>query len=252
MVFRFLIYSLKSIMLFFTQDNTVPSRTTYRRRIRPTWQTYMLLPGWRGKKNDTAADVVHHRILDFLKVWFNHLTHLRSSGLEQGSAWGFDVFRLATMSKHLVDKINRFYMAESNRDVLTMMSGFVQQGDSYFVPRTHIEIPFLEDNEFVTHIFPRYSTWVEEFESPRGDKNKIATRNFLYKILPCLACVIIQDAPYHLQKFPNSEFSRAFKGQVIIKHPEYAEYCRTAIQKAEEFAEARNSAATRDLNPATQ
>jgi hypothetical protein len=212
----------------------------------------MLLPSWSGEGNGSATDTVYRRVLQKVGVEFNHLTHLRSSGLEQASTWGLDCFRLATMSKHLLDKINRFYMAESNRDVLSMMSGFVQDSETYLVPRTHVEIPYLLNDEYVQHIFPNYLTWVAESRSRTGDKNRLAAKNFLFSVLPCLARVVIQDAPYHLKKYPSSEFSQFFRAQVYVKHPAYAEYCRTAIEKAEVFANARRDSETRDLNSATQ
>jgi hypothetical protein len=223
-----------------------------RSRNRPNWQEHMRLPSWSGEGNGSATDTVYRRVLQKVGVEFNHLTHLRSSGLEQASTWGLDCFRLATMSKHLLDKINRFYMAESNRDVLSMMSGFVEEGDSYVVPRTEIEIPYLLNNEYVSHIFPRYLTWVSESESRQGDKNRLAAKNFLFGVLPCLARVVIQDAPYHLAKYPTSEFSQFFRAHVYLKHAAYAEYCRSAIEKADVFASARRDTATRDLNSATQ
>ena len=143
-------------------------------------------------------------------------------------------------------------MAESNRDVLSMMSGFVEEGDSYFVPRTEVEIPYLLNDEYVSHIFPRYLTWVAESQSRHGDKNRLAAKNFLFSVLPCLAWIVIQDAPYHLVKYPSSEFSQFFRAQVYVKHAEYAEYCRSAIQKADEFTSVRRDTATRDLNSAAQ
>ena len=133
-----------------------------------------------------------------------------------------------------------------------MMSGFVEEGDCYVVPRTHVEIPFLDNNEYVTHIFPRYLTWVAESQSRTGDKTKLAAKNFLFSALPCLARIVIQDVPYNLAKYPNSEFSLFFRSQVYLKYPEYAEYCLTAIQKAEEFANARRDTETRDLSTAAQ
>jgi hypothetical protein len=222
-------------------------------RNRPNWQELMLLHSWSGETNISAPDTVYRRVLKSVGVEFNHLTHLRSSGLEQASTWGLDCFRLATMSKHLLDKINRFYMAESNREVLTMMSGFVEEGDtSYVVPRTQVEIPYLLNDEYVSHIFPNYCTWVAESQSRNGDKNKLAAKNFLFGVLPCLARIVIQDAPYHLEKYPSSEFSRFFRAQVYVKYPAYAEYCRSAIKKADEFATARRERATKDLNSAAQ
>ena len=116
----------------------------------------MLLPSWSYEGNDSAPDSVYRKILGFCKIDFNHLTHLRSSAIEQASTWGLDVFRIATMSKHLIDKINRFYMSESNRDVLSMMSGFREKHDQYYVPCTHIQVPFSHKNDYVSHVFPRY------------------------------------------------------------------------------------------------
>jgi hypothetical protein len=212
----------------------------------------MLLPSWSGVSNSSAPDTVYRRVLKEVGVEFNHLTHLRSSGLEQASTWGLDCFRLATMSKHLLDKMNRFYMSESNRDVLSMMSGFVEEGDNYLVPRSHVEIPFLANDEYVSHIFPSYLRWVAESQSRHGDKNRLAAKNFLFGVLPCLARIVIQDAPYHLKKYPSSEFSQFFRTHLTLKYPAYAEYCFDAIKKAGEFAEARRNEETRDLNGATQ
>lgn len=143
-------------------------------------------------------------------------------------------------------------MSESNREVLSMQSGFVQEGEKYFVPRTHVPIPFEENDVYVTHVFPNYLTWVREFQSPQGDKDKKSATSFLYKILPNLARVLIQDAPYHLKKYPNSAFSKFFRAHMCCKYPEYAEFCGEAISKAGAIAEARNTQETRDLNPATQ
>lgn len=236
---------------FRTLQNT-GEHNPYVSRLRPTWQEFMLLPTWSGEGNDSAPEPVYRRFLDALGIIFNHLTHLRSSAMEQASTWGLDCFRLATMSKHLLDKINRFYMAESNRDVLHMMSGFREENDAYFVPRTHVEIPFLANNEYVSHIFPNYQKWLSEFKSPQGDKNRLAAGNFLYKVLPYLARVVIQDAPYHIKKYPDSEFSRFFVQNVMLKHPEYHEYCSTAIGQAAEIAAARNHQETANLNSAAQ
>ena len=100
-----------------------------REQIRPNWQTRMLLPTWSYEGNGTAPDIVYRKILGFCKINFNHLMHLRSLAIEQASTWGLDVFHIATMSKHLIDKINRFYMSENNRDVLSKMSGFREEYD---------------------------------------------------------------------------------------------------------------------------
>jgi hypothetical protein len=244
------LFTHQPLNYFIAQNtNTTTKRTTC---SRPTWQEYMLLPGWGKASNTSSPDKVYRRVLKAVGVFWNHLTHLRSSGIEQASTWGLDCFRLATMSKHLLDKINRFYMSESNREVLLMMAGFIEEGISYFVPRTHVEIPNLEDNKYVSHIFPRYEIWLEEARSPLGDKNKKAASNFLLKTLPLLARVVIQDAPYHLKNYPESAFSKFFTAQVCNKYPEYAEYCSTAIEKAKEIERARNTNQTRDLNVAAQ
>ena len=211
----------------------------------------MLLPSWSGDNNSSAPDTVYRRVLERYGIEFNHVTHLRSSSIEQASTWGLDCFRLAIQSKHMVDKLHKFYMAESNRDVLSMMAGFLEN-ETYFVPRLYVKIPFEHDKVYVTHIFPRYLHWVEEANSRRGDKNKLAAKNFLEKTLPYLAKVVIQDAPYHLEYYPNSEFSQFFRAQVVAKYPEYAEYCRSAIFKAEELAQARNEQQTRNLDRAAQ
>lgn len=156
------------------------------------------------------------------------------------------------MSKHLIDKINRFYMAESNRDVLKMMSGFIEEeGEQYFIPRSHVKIPFLQNREYVTHVFPHYVRWLKEYNSDKGDKDQSA-QNFLLCTIPYLARVVIQDAPHHLKKYPNSAFSRFFRSNLCMKFPEYAEFCKSALGEAHKISELANSEETRDLNPAAQ
>ena len=120
------LFSHQYLTNYFVQNNNeLQEHNPLRTRNCPTWQEYMLLPSWSGVNKISAPDTVYRRVLKSVGVEFNHLTHLRSSGIEQASTWGLDCFRLATHSKHLIDKINRFYMAESNREVLGMMSGFV-------------------------------------------------------------------------------------------------------------------------------
>ena len=199
----------------FLQNN---NNTFTPERIRPNWQERMLLPTWCYEGNDSAPDTVYRKVLRFCNIDFNHLTHLRSSAIEQASTWGLDVFRIATMSKHMVDKINRFYMSESNRDVLSMMSGFREEGARYYVPRTLIQVPFSHNKEYVTHIFPGYKRWLQELNSKEGDKD-LSAKNFLHKVLPLLARVVIQDAPYHLHKYPNSPFSKFFRDKLCNPMP---------------------------------
>lgn len=211
----------------------------------------MILPSWSGDTNTSSPDTVYRRILLLFGIEFNHVTHLRSSSIEQASAWGLDCFRLAAQTKHMLDILHKHYMSESNRDVLAMMAGFLQNQE-YFVPRSLIKIPFEENNVYVTHIFPHYNRWVQEANSRRGDKNEKAAKNFLEVTIPFLAKVVIQDAPYHLARYPTSELSRFFVAQVVQKYPEYAEYCRTAMKQADDLAKARRTAHTQDLNRAAQ
>ena len=110
----------------------------------------------------------------------------------------------------------------------------------------------MENNNYVRHIFPRYDVWLAQAQSKQGDKNTKASMNFLLKTLPLLARVVIQDAPYHLKYYPESAFSKFFTAHVLNKHPEYAEYCNTAIEKAREITSARNHNQTQGLPVAAQ
>lgn len=219
-------------------------------RSRPTWQRYMLLKEWSGENNRNAINDVYRRVLQRSGARFNHLTHMRSAGMEFASAEGLDASIIATMSKHILDKIHGHYMTELCRVVLIVMAGF-EKDDKYFVPRTEVQIPFEHNNEYVTHVFPNYRIWIEELQSGNGDRHKKAAENFLYKLLPYLARVVIQDAPYWLRYYPTHHWSEFLRTNFLCR-PEYKDFCDQAINKASDIATSRQVNGIENLNEAAR
>ena len=124
--------------------------------------------------------------------------------MEYGSAQGLPADMLATMSKHKGESLFDAYMTELCPDVMNVMSGH-KAGDSYFVPRTDVELPYSLD-ECIMKCFPLNEHWHSEFAHDNGDSDKSA-RNFLFGVIPHLTRVIIQDAPYWLKYFPDHTYS---------------------------------------------
>lgn len=218
------------------------------------WFNFMLLDSWatqnRGKKEDSrkTVDYAYRKVLkEHCGLDANHLTHLRSSAIEQASTYGLDCMRISTQSKHMMDKINRFYMAESTPEVMKMMSGFRHAEDGeYFVPRSHLEIPFQHQNEFVKHIFPAYPDWIDQYRSCK-QKSK-ASLNFLFEVIPFLARTLIQDAPFLMKKFPNCAFSCRYEMFVLSQHPEYRKFNTDALQKVKDLDTQRLAEVTKNCD----
>lgn len=115
------------------------------------------------------------------------------------------------------------------------MSGIVEKDAPYTVPRAEVEpvwgslLTREQEQEFtdeekssfnegyqhlmqmwIKPLFPQYSRWCTEAQSPFGDKSK-ACKNFLYKVIPYLTHVILTDGPFWIRYYPNHEVSRLLR-----------------------------------------
>jgi hypothetical protein len=217
---------------------------------RPLWQKERLMENWEaGKNGQEACYEVYKRICEICNIRWNKVTHLRSAGMEQGSArGGLLADQLATMSKHRGERLFDAYLTELLADVMLIMSGH-GPNEPYFVPRTEIdELPYSLP-QCIRRLFPNYDTWMEQLRSQNGDKHKSA-ENFLLKVIPLLTKVIIQDAPYWIKHFPNHEYSCRLSNLFPVQS--FREWCGWAIQKAQDISEARTINEVKYLNDAAR
>ena len=177
-----------------------------------------------------------------------HVVHLRSAGIERAATLGLSDRRVMSMSKHTTDQYGRAYGTQLDPRVMLAMSGHIR-GEPWFVPRAEVELPTAE-RDYIRHVFPQYERWVAEFRGPNGCVDKIAPVNFLNKLIPFAARVVIQDAPYWIRYFPNHQYSRFF----INNMPDaYRFWClNIAIPGASALGNDRNQQEIRNLNEAAR
>ena len=216
---------------------------------RPGWQRHRLLSWTPDAAGARATEKVYKKMLKDNDVSFNKVTHLRHTGMEQGSGQGnLQADQLATMSKHRGERLFDAYLTELLPAVMMVMSGH-QQNDPYFVPRTEIEdFPWSMD-EIIRRLFVNYDDWVDELNGPTGDRHKSA-KNFVEKLIPFLSRVIIQDAPYWMKHFPNHEYSIFL--QNLFPAADFANFCRNAVIEAKRMEENRSVDAVACLNSAAK
>ena len=205
------------------------------------WRKLRLL-SWTSQK---SADAAYRSVLKATGVSWGKVTHLRKTGMEQASAHGdLGIDEIATMSKHRTNKIYR-YATELYTPLMKVMAGF-KRTEAYFVPRTQVELPVEWDAESI--IFPHLETWRLQAASPTGDQSDAAS-NFLNKMLPFLARVIIQDGIFWLRDFPNHEISITLRNVMPAGYEEWARETRALVEE-----EVRNviQSRTLELNAAAQ
>lgn len=136
------------------------------------------------------------------------VTHLRTLAVQHAGSEGLAPWQINTMTKHMLEKINSAYQSEVDKKTMKVMAGF-SQDESYFVPRTFVELPVPID-QLVHIILPKLAEWRMQAESPHGDKTTCC-RKFLYEILPYLVEVLVQDGIYLIRDFPDHPMSRYLK-----------------------------------------
>jgi hypothetical protein len=169
--------------------------------------------------------------------------------MENGSKKGLNADELATMSKHRKERIFDSYMTELYPPVMLVMSGH-RKDEPYFVPRTEVALPYSID-ECISLCFPKYQQWCTQWNNGEGggDTHKSA-RNFLLEVVPLLARVIVQDAPYWLKHFPEHCYSRFLRQKFPMSF--WREWCPKAIEEASTIADQRAINHVQGLNQAVR
>lgn len=207
------------------------------------WRGQNLITGWKDQKSHEAA---YRALLFAADVTWSKITHLRKTGMEQGSAFGdLNVQEMATMSKHMTAKIFQ-YATELYAPVMHVMSGFARD-DSFFVPRCDIVFPD-EWGDITKLVFPNIDIWRAQADAPNGDKSN-AAKNFLYEMLPFLALVVVQDGIFWLRDWPEHPISKFL---LTVMPPTYERWAAEKRAEVEQVEVSRSDSAVATLNGAAQ
>lgn len=187
------------------------------------WWDVPLRTNW----NDTnkAAEAAFKSVYSETGIEWSKCLHLRKGGMDKAGTEGVGEEAVSTMSKHNVGKIRR-YMPELHKEVMKVMAGF-ETDEEYYVPRILLEMPW-NGMEMTSAVFPHYMQWVEQQMSPFGDKTK-ACENFLYKLLPFLAIVALQDGIYWIRDYPNNSASMILRNNTFPNYERWAANARQAV-----------------------
>jgi hypothetical protein len=207
------------------------------------WRRQKLITGWKDQKSHESA---YRALLFAAQVSWSKITHLRKTGMEQGSAFGdLNVEEMATMSKHMTAKIFK-YATELYAPVMHVMAGFARD-DSYFVPRCDVAVPE-EWGDITKLVFPNIDIWRFQCAAPNGDKSKAAA-NFLNEMLPFLALVVVQDGIFWLRDWPAHPICRFLLDVMPPDYERWAAEKRIEVQEAEV---SRGDSQVETLNGAAQ
>lgn len=195
----------------------------------PTWQHIPLLT-WKSRQ---AIHNSYKQNLDAAKVSFNHITHLRWSGIEQASRHGMVDTEISTMSGHIDSKIQRVYLTNLYPKLMKVMAGF-RRDDQYFIARSKLPYgPYANIEEAITKVFPESANWKEQQKGVFGDTDKSA-ENFFQDLLPYFTRVILQDGPLWLKNYPKNEYSRNLRRRLGQPYVTWANWAISEIQRKEQ------------------
>ena len=159
------------------------------------------------------------------------------------TAIGFTGEQVKFMTKHNMDIFLKDYCCQINIPVCKALAGFnpLNKSDEYCVPRTRLNMPGGMNIEQITSLlFPNIHTWRSELASPLGDKAQATSAShFLYKILPFLSEVCIQDGIYWIKDFPQNTavmlLLQRLENKTGLEHyTVFAQKARLDVQKWQE------------------
>jgi hypothetical protein len=136
------------------------------------------------------------------------LTHNRTYAVQLAGSEGLAPHQISCMTKHLLDKQNKSYQPEVDKEGCRVMAGFAKD-EGYFVEREFLE-PIWPIDDLIDMLLPNYRVWVSEHNSPDGDKSACC-RRFLFEIIPYMVRVVVQDGIYLVRDFPEHVMSNYLK-----------------------------------------
>jgi hypothetical protein len=208
----------------------------------PDWYKYKLV-SWESYD---AHHKVYRRVYKATNISWGKVTHLRKQGIDKAKQGGATREDISQQTGHGKESIDISYLPELPPDVMHIAAGFsLRQGESmYLLCRVFIrtddpEFPLVEadpnisDAGLARKLFLHYPRWLTEHES--GLKWDCGT-NFLHKLLPFLARVLVQDGVYWVAMYPMHEVSRLLISVFGERYLEWADRQREAVRHVEEDA----------------
>jgi hypothetical protein len=206
----------------------------------PDWYRYKVV-SWDSYD---AHRKVYQRVYKGMKISWGKVTHLRKQGIDKAKQGGASREDISQQTGHGKESIDVSYLPELPPDVMHVAAGLsLRHGETmYFVSRVFIcfndedlplvaNNPNISDTELARMIFKHYPRWVREHES--GLKWKCGT-NFLHKLLPFLAHVLVQDGVYWVEMDPRHEVSRLLISVFGERYIEWADKQRKRVREMEE------------------
>ena len=126
----------------------------------PTWYNIMLVEGWTSQ---SAAYEAYSKIMVYLRISWEKVTHLRKASMERASC-KLVPFEIKSMMNHMTrggkngesSHFDESYMTELHPATLYVMYGF-EKNVTYFIPHTRVDIQGYcrkHGNEPANLIFP--------------------------------------------------------------------------------------------------
>jgi hypothetical protein len=174
------------------------------------------------------------------------VTHLHKQGIDKAKQGGASCEDISQQMGHGKESIDVSYLLDLPADVMHVAAGLLlRHGQTmYFVSQVFIcfdnpELPLIENNLNISDaklagmIFLHYPTWLQEHES---GLNWQCGTNILHKLLPFLACVLVQDGVYWVEMDPRHEVSRLLISVFGNRYLGWADRQRKAVREIEKNA----------------
>jgi uncharacterized protein (DUF2267 family) len=145
-------------------------------------------------------------------VGYHKTTHHHSQAVQAAGAESMQPYQIHSIMKHLVEKMNKSYQSECDREMLKVMAGFGKL-DSYFEPMQLIPLEG-DIRYYLRLLIPKYDDWLHEVEEPDGDKSQAAA-TFLKDVLPYLCQVLVQCGAFFIEDCPNHEMVIYLKVRIL-------------------------------------
>jgi Centromere DNA-binding protein complex CBF3 subunit, domain 2 len=154
-----------------------------------------------SQMSNAMNDVLEKSGVDFCKS-----THFRTQAVQYAGSRGLTADQMATITKHILDKLRSAYAPEVDEECMKVMSGF-RKNEVRFVREEHIEITPEYLAVCTKHILPHYDRYLRERSSPTGDDSTCCT-TFLTEVLPYFIEVAVQTGVYFTREYPDHPFSK--------------------------------------------
>jgi hypothetical protein len=200
------------------------------------WDTSLIEFETLNDESNAMREVYNGTGVESCKV-----THHRTQAVQMAGSEGLAPWQINTFTKHMIEKLHSAYQSEVDKETLKVMSGFHKE-ETRFVPREHLVLPF-DIRQYIDWLLPNYSTWLEQMNSPTGDKSGCC-RKFLLSIIPFLVETLVQDGIYFISEFPRHAISEYLKNSI----PGYENWTLEARQAVENIRRTRREDVLRALN----